>query len=157
MNKWDSRFLHMASLVASFSKDPSTKCGAVIVRPDLTICSTGFNGFPQRLKDHDHLLKDREQKYQRVVHAEMNALLFAREPVAGYTMYTWPAGFGPTCERCAAHVIQAGIGRVVGVQAHTDFGSRWEASCRTALAMYEEANVGVTMIQRAELDWLVGS
>ena len=29
-NKWSHRFLDMAALVASWSKDPSTKCGAVI-------------------------------------------------------------------------------------------------------------------------------
>src|SRR4051812_43949974 len=100
--KWDRRFLQMARLVASWSKDPSTKCGAVIVRPDKTVASVGFNGFPKGTNDDDELYADRETKYSRVVHAEQNALIFAREPLDGYTMYTWPQGFGPTCDRCAA-------------------------------------------------------
>ena len=31
MDKWDKRFMSLASLVASWSKDPSTGCGSVIV------------------------------------------------------------------------------------------------------------------------------
>ena len=43
-NKWETRFLEMARLVSGWSKDPSTKVGAVIVRPDKTIASVGYNG-----------------------------------------------------------------------------------------------------------------
>lgn len=140
-SKWDHRFLEMAALVASWSKDPSTKCGAVIVRPDKTVCSVGFNGFASRLSDDPAVYANREKKYQRVVHAELNALLFAREPVVGYTMYTWPPGYGATCDRCAAHVIQAGITRVVHVCRGGDFPSRWKEACEEANAMYHEAGV----------------
>lgn len=146
--KWDRRFLDMAALVSSWSKDPSTKCGAVIVRPDKSICSTGYNGFPKQLRDDPAILANREKKYQRVVHAELNALLFAREPVVGYTMYTWPPGYGPTCDRCAAHVIQAGIARVVHVRKGGDFPTRWREACEEGVAMYAEA--GVELVQYDE-------
>lgn len=36
MDKWDQRFLELAKVVSTWSKDPSTKTGAVIVRPDKT-------------------------------------------------------------------------------------------------------------------------
>jgi deoxycytidylate deaminase len=37
-----------------WSKDPSTKVGAVIVRPDLTVASIGYNGFPRGMSDDPH-------------------------------------------------------------------------------------------------------
>ena len=43
--KWDRRFMDMARLVASWSKDPSSQVGAVITRGKFVI-SVGFNGFP---------------------------------------------------------------------------------------------------------------
>ena len=36
-SNWDLWFLDMAEFVATKSKDPSTKCGAVITRPDMPI------------------------------------------------------------------------------------------------------------------------
>mgnify|MGYP002128816433 CR=1 FL=1 len=80
MSKWDARFIALASLVASWSKDPSTQVGAVIVDQDKRIVSTGFNGFPQGVNDAP---VDREVKLLRTIHAEDNALLFARRNVAG--------------------------------------------------------------------------
>ena len=100
----------MAEHVSKWSRDPSTKCGAVIVRPDKSLASTGFNGFPRGMDDDEELYDNREVKYDRVIHAELNAILSAHEPVRGYTLYVWPL---PTCSRCAVHVIQSGISRVV--------------------------------------------
>ena len=34
--KWHGRFLDLAALISTWSKDPSTKVGAVIVRPDFS-------------------------------------------------------------------------------------------------------------------------
>jgi dCMP deaminase len=142
--KWDRRFIDMAKLVASWSKDPSTKCGAVVVRPDRTVATVGFNGFPKGVSDADELYADRETKYSRVVHAEQNALLHTgNERLTGFTMYTWPPGFGPTCDRCAAHVIQAGIKHVVHVKNDSDFASRWAEPAQRGLQLYSEAGVEI--------------
>ena len=53
ISKWEKRFYQMAELVASWSKDPSTKVGCVVVGPDREIRSTGFNGLPRGIKDSD--------------------------------------------------------------------------------------------------------
>lgn len=143
MTDWDQRFLAVAELVSTWSKDPSTKCGAVIVRPDRTIVSTGFNGFPKGCSDHPWLYEHRETKYSRVVHAEVNAVLHAREPLAGYTIYTWPPGYGPSCDRCTAAIIQSGITRVVHRFDDSDFALRWKAASERGLQMYCEAGVEV--------------
>ena len=52
LNKWDKRFLEMAKLVASWSKDPSTQVGAVAVR-NRTVIAQGYNGFPRGVDDHE--------------------------------------------------------------------------------------------------------
>ena len=140
MADWDRRFLDLAALVASWSKDPSTQCGAVIVRPDKTIASVGFNGFPRSLSDADELYADRDLKYARVIHAEVNAVLNAYERLHGCTLYSWPPGFGPTCDRCATVVIQVGITRVVYQRdLAKEWTSRWAEPGRRALEMYAEA------------------
>lgn len=144
--KWDIRFLQLARQVSSWSRDPSTKCGSVIVRTDKSVASLGFNGFPKGCADDEAMYADRELKLERVVHAELNALLLAKEPVAGYTLYTWPPGFGPSCARCTAHIIQAGICRVVHVRDESHFGSRWRESAQRGLDMYSEAGVVVDYI-----------
>lgn len=107
--KWGSRFLGLAEYIAQWSKDPSTKVGAVIA-DGKRIVSVGFNGLPQGLADKAERLADRDIKYEMTIHAEINAILFAERSVAGCTVYTWP--FGP-CPRCAGVLIQSGVRKVV--------------------------------------------
>lgn len=140
--KWDRRFLKIAEEVSQWSKDPSTKCGAVIVRPDKTIASTGYNGFPQRCDDSEEIYADRELKYSRVVHSELNAIIFSREPLNGYTIYI----NRPFCDRCAAHIIQSGINRIVYVEDTSEFASRWKESTDRALQVCSEAGVEVVSL-----------
>lgn len=110
-DKWDLRFLEMAELVSTWSKDPSTKCGAVLVRPDKTVASIGYNGFPRAMDDDEKIYLDRDEKLRRVIHAELNALFNSRDHDHNrYTMYTHP---GMSCDRCAVHLIQNGITTVV--------------------------------------------
>lgn len=118
--KWDTRFLKLAGEVAEWSKDPSTKVGAVIYRPDLTIVSLGFNGFPRGVDDDPALYADRSIKYERVIHAELNAILTARGELGreypGITGHRGGHSIATTlfpCSRCAGAIIQAGLSRVV--------------------------------------------
>lgn len=138
---WDEYFVGIAESASKRSKDPSTQCGAVIVRPDNTIAATGYNGFPRKIFDNPEFLRNREEKYPRTIHAEMNAILTAKEPLEGYTMYVWPF---LTCERCAVHVIQAGIVRVVAPAPTMDAVGRWGHSFNLARNLYQEAGIGVT-------------
>jgi dCMP deaminase len=128
----------MSALVASWSKDPSTQTGAVIVRPDKTVASVGFNGFPQSVVDDPEILNNREEKYRRIVHCEMNAVLFSREPLKGFTLYTFPF---ISCERCAVHMIQAGISRAVSYTCPPDKLERWKDSLNNTKSLFKEAGV----------------
>jgi len=139
--KWDLRFLALAEHVASWSKDPSTQVGAVIVRPDRTIASLGYNGFPRWIADTDERLNDRETKYKLMVHCEMNAIISAREPLKGYTLYVHPF---MTCARCAVHIAQAGISRVVAPVMPQDKSERWADAFRDAEGIYGECKIEFT-------------
>lgn len=137
---WDHRFLELAKLVGSWSKDPSTQVGAVIVDDNKRVVSIGFNGFPKGVKDSEARLVDRDEKYAIIVHAEANALMFANVSVEGCTLYTWP--FQP-CSRCAGLIIQSGINRVVSVVQNEE---RWKKNFDIAKKLFQEANVSMELI-----------
>lgn len=135
LTKWDERFIELAKLVGSWSKDPSTQVGAVIVDDDKRIVSIGFNGFPKGVKDSQKRLVDRDEKYAIIVHAEANALMFANRSVEGCTLYTWP--FQP-CSKCAGLIIQSGIKRVVSV-VHDD--KRWKKNFEISQKLFTESGI----------------
>jgi len=137
--KWDERYINLAKHIADWSKDPSTKVGAVIVDDKGRIVSLGFNGFPQKISDNDRL-NDRDEKYNVIVHAEANAILFANKDLSGYTIYTYP--FQP-CSRCAGLIIQSGIKRVVTIKNNN---SRWQKDFSTSAQMLIEAGVNIDYV-----------
>lgn len=138
--EWDLRFLRVALEVATWSKDPSTKVGAVIVRPDRRIVSTGYNGFPRGVLDDPAHLADRPTKYARTVHAELNAILQAREQLGGCEIFCT----FPPCSGCTGAIIQSGITHVVCIAPEGD-NTRWEETWAYAAAMRKEAKVSTWM------------
>jgi dCMP deaminase len=141
--EWDVFYLNMARYVATKSKDPSTQTGAVIIRPDGSPASFGFNGFPRGMNDSPELYANRDVKYSRTVHCEMNAMIFAREDLKGATLYTWPFA---SCDRCAVHMIQAGVKRFVFPSIPPDKAARWAASMQTAADYMREAGCEVVEV-----------
>lgn len=135
MSNWDQRFIEAAALVALWSKDPSTKVGAIITDHKHRILGTGYNGFPRGIKDLAPRYYDREKKYQMVVHAEINAILNAARSVDNATLY---CTFFP-CPRCAAVIIQAGIRRIVTVPNASD--DRYKEQRQLSEEMFREAGV----------------
>lgn len=114
--KWDARFLEIAHVISTWSKDKSTKVGCVIVDAGNRIIATGYNGLPRRLDDDPEEFPERHdrerQKYAFYEHGERNALYQAAAlgtAVAGCTMYITMS----PCADCARGIIQSGISRVV--------------------------------------------
>jgi len=134
LQNWDKRFLSLAEFISSWSKDPSTKVGAIIVDQKNRIVSMGFNGFPTGIQD-DNRLSDREEKYKIIVHGEMNAILFANKSLENCTLYTFP--FMP-CPKCAAMIIQTGITKVIS---YTNQNDRWEADFKVSRNLFQEAGI----------------
>ena len=141
MDKWQKRFFDLAQLVATWSKDPSSQVGAVIVDDKKRIVSVGFNGLPIGVEDTEERLNKRELKYELSVHAEANAILTAPKSVVGCTIYVYP--YLP-CSRCAGAIIQSGIKRVVVED--KPIPDRWLENFNLATAILEEAGVAVDII-----------
>jgi dCMP deaminase len=118
LSKWDYRFLQLVQLISTWSKDPNTKVGAAIVDQYNRIISTGYNGFPRHLPD---VYKDREHKLAYTIHAENNAILFAKTDLTNTTLYCTH----PCCTHCSSLIIQTGISRVVIPTATPEFIERW--------------------------------
>jgi dCMP deaminase len=141
---WDNRFLGLARHVAQWSKDPSTKCGTVIVDANRIVVGIGYNGFPRGVNDSPARYADRDTKYKFVVHAEANALMNSNGSVRGCTAYVWPV---PPCAECTKLLIQSGISRVVSLAPHSKFYERWEDSITAASEMLAEAGVDDVWIE----------
>lgn len=143
-DKWDVRFLKLARHIAGWSKDPSTKVGAVLVDDKNRVRGMGYNGFPRRVDDNPILyLPDangsKQQKYERVVHAELNAILEAKN-CEGLVLYTTMF----TCNECAKAVIQSGVNEVISPKPNND---GWDRAHKVAHEMYIQAGVRVRFIE----------
>lgn len=127
---WDRFYLGMSQYVSTASKDPSTKTGAVIVAADNSVISVGYNGFPKGMPDDDSLYENRDEKYSRIVHCEVNALIFSGRSIPeGSTLYTYPF---LSCDRCIVQMLQAGLRRFVAPVATAEQNARWgEAFAKT--------------------------
>lgn len=143
MTQWDRRFLALAAHVATWSKDPSTQTGAVIVDAERRIVSVGYNGFARGVDDSPERYADRETKYRFIVHCERNAMLFARRDMRGCTLYTYPL---LSCSVCAGMVIQTGIRRCVAPRLTGDLRTRWLDEVNAAEQMFREAGVEVCYV-----------
>jgi dCMP deaminase len=140
MSNWDVWYMDLARTVASKSKDPSTKVGAVIVRANenkLAGSSIGYNGFPQGIADTHERLNNRPMKYSLTIHAEMNALLSSREDLRDCTIYTTLM----PCAHCFIHIIQVGIKRCVFPEPTEAEEQRWGESFAKVRALADEAGV----------------
>lgn len=146
-DKWDRRFLRLAEHIAGWSQDPSTKTGAVIVDEHNRVVSTGYNGFPKSMPDYPEWYFNRDEKYSRIVHCEMNAILFAHRDLSGFTLYTWPL---LSCDRCFVFVAQAGIRRCVA-PVLTDPGliERWGPQMTKVRGYAQEMSIEMVEIRLA--------
>ena len=143
VNKWFKRYMGLAEQVSTWSKDPNTKVGAVIVGSKGQILTQGYNGFPRRIKDTDKRLEDRDTKLKYVVHAEMNAIFnatYSGVSLDGATLYVYGL---PICSECAKGIIQVGIKKVVIQMETISLRPHWEESWLLSASMFREAGVQI--------------
>lgn len=144
MDKWDSRFMQLADLVATWSScyQENRHIGAVIVK-DKRIITTGYNGAASGIES----CTDRNECIRRTlniasgtrheicyaIHAEQNAIIQAAKlgiSVEGATLYCTHQ----PCVICAKMIINSGIKRVVFKEGYPDDFS---------LTMFDKANVTI--------------
>lgn len=150
--KWDLRFLELAEHVSGWSRDPSTKVGAVVTQ-DKDVVGLGYNGFAKGVDDSEERYNDRDMKYKLVVHAEVNALIMAgKEAAKGATLYVWPSfSIPPVCHDCCKTAIQYGIKEIVGylpTPEDVERAKRWQESIDLSRMMCDEVGIVYRGIQK---------
>jgi dCMP deaminase len=138
-SKWDKKYIELADHISTWSKDPSTKIGAVAVSSKGQVLATGYNGFPRGIEDSEERLNDRTLKYKYIVHAEKNVIYNATYngvSLDGATVYV--SGL-PCCNQCALGLIQVGVTRVI--MRGDPENPRWKESWEMTKELFNEANV----------------
>lgn len=124
---WDLYFLGIAEQVSLRSPDPNTKHGCVLVDSGRRVLSTGYNG-PVSGLPHELIRFERPDKYDWFIHAEDNAVAFARCDLRGSTAYIT----GAPCVACFRRLLQVGVQRIVqGSRDSACISDREHEACQT--------------------------
>jgi dCMP deaminase len=143
--EWSTYWTEMAHLVATRSKDRSTKVGCVIVGPGNEVVSTGYNGFPRGCDDNRQDWHERPKKYAVTVHAEMNAICNTARVGSSLIGCTAYVTLFP-CSDCTKHLIQAGVTEIVVVGTKPDNTERFEESWAISREISQETGVPIRTI-----------
>lgn len=118
---WDLYFLRLALTVSERADCTRRQVGAVLVDSDRRVIGTGYNGSPagepsclagacpRGQASYSEVPKDSNYDTCIAIHAEANALLYARTSCKGATAYITD----PPCPSCYKLLMGAGIERVV--------------------------------------------
>ena len=105
----DEKYMGAAFMEASFSKDPNTQIGAVIVTLHNVPLGRGYNGPPPQYNDSD-MDWSRPAKYKNIIHAEINAIKHSDpNKLSGATIYVT----SKPCACCMLAIVTAGITKVI--------------------------------------------
>ena len=107
-----------------------------------------FAGFAAGVEDKPERLSDRNCKLNLTIHAEENAMIFAKRDLTDCTVFVTH----PPCPRCASKLIQEEVKRVVYIAPSDDFLSRWADDLALSSEMYREAGIEVTVYEIAQID-----
>ena len=143
---WNERFMTLAEHISTWSKDPSRKIGAVIVDKNNRVISTGFNGFARGIKDTSTRLNDKETKRALMLHAEENAILYAKQDLTDCKIYI--AGYCG-CIHCASLIIQSGIKEVYykNTDKNKTVSEFWKENFKLSTKLLKEAKVKLKEIK----------
>ncbi len=145
---WDRRWLDLAALIGSWSKDRSRGVGCVFVGSANQILSTGYNGLPRGLDDNVEQRHERPEKYDWTEHAERNAIFNAARtgtPLQGSVVY---ASLFP-CVACARAIIQVGARTLVAPTPNLD-DERWGREFEVSVLMLNEAGVTTRLLEETQ-------
>lgn len=107
---WNDYFILLAHVVSLRSPDPATKHGSVLCDKNHKILGMGYNGYPRGCIDQE-LPKGRPDKYDWIIHSEINCILNSNIPssAAHCTLYVT----GHPCISCLKTIAQTGIKKIV--------------------------------------------
>lgn len=139
MNKSEI-IIEIVEKVSQFSKDPSTKVGALAIDDNFRVLSIGYNGLPSKYPDNYEELS-REKKLAITIHAEINCILNAAKngvSLKDSTMYISE----PCCSNCAAAMVNAGIKKVV-FPSNYSLSKAWLESIDLAKQVFKTCKVEI--------------
>ncbi len=139
--KWHERFLKLAKFVSTWSKDPSSQVGAVIVDQSKRIVGLGYNGLARGIDNEEEILNNRDLKIEQIIHGEINAILNSNKSCRNCILYVWP--FMP-CSRCASIIVQSDIVEVIAPFSDNE---RWTKSFKLARKIFKTANVRLDEVE----------
>jgi len=142
MTDWIVRWFELAEHISTWSKDPRTKVGAVLVGADRREIAVGFNGFPRGVEDTEERLNNRSVKNALTQHAERNVLDNARFDAKGGTLVVT---FAP-CHECAKSIIAKGVARVICPPSSQD--PKWLESFALSSELFDEAGVELLIFSK---------
>ena len=114
---WKETFIDVAKVISKRSKDPHTKVGAVLVKNNCII-GTGYNGDPRNFRYEFNW--NTSEKYDYVIHAEMNALANACYNGCQVKDSEIYLTLSP-CNKCILQLIQFGVKKVYYLTEYKDF------------------------------------
>lgn len=148
MISWNNKYIQLAREISTWSKDPSTKVGAIAIGKKGQVLAQGYNGFPRGIADTRKRYENRELKYKYVVHAEMNCIYNATyngSSLDGARLYVWGL---PVCSECAKGIIQVGISEVFWSCNNSEIPEKWQESLKITKILLDEAGVNIVNINR---------
>lgn len=146
---------HIAEL---FSKDTSTKVGALFIYPDtMQILSMGYNGMPRGVDEKDSSRWTRPNKYKFVEHAERNAMYNSAQSGTSLRDAICVSSLFP-CADCARGIIQSGCKMVISLhfadsvdEKDPDRIKRWHPDWKVSLEMLKESGIKIMLLRNNEL------
>lgn len=145
--------MEQAYWVALDSPDPSTQNGAVLLGWDKYLgeyytIGAGCNDFPKGVNVEYWYAENKQDKYNRVVHAEVAAILDAAKngmsTIDSVLVCPWAA-----CSNCAKHIAAAGVSTLIRHKysnSGVTTGSHWYADCQIGDDIMKEAGVSIIEI-----------
>lgn len=140
-SSWDKKFIDLSKFTAGWSKDKSTKVGAITVNENNSVLTVGYNGFPRGVDDSVESRFERPDKYFYTEHAERNCIYNAAYEGIALKDSTIYVTLFP-CDACARGIIQCGIKKVFAPKPDFDHHKYGESFVKS-LEMLTEANVQI--------------
>jgi dCMP deaminase len=114
-------FMQLAEVIKTRSPDPKTQVGAVLVDHLDRVVGTGYNGPPAGFPDSLLSWGERnEALYNRIVHAEMNAILYSG---ARYDHDSKLYCTMSPCKDCIKLIAAAGIKKIFFKEWYKDYAT----------------------------------
>lgn len=143
---WSHEFFGLAYQAAMRSKDPSTQCGACIVKDNRPI-GVGYNGLIRGMRDSVERW-EKEEKKKYVIHAEINAIANSNTfDFNNSEIFIWTSNkkISLPCDGCARLIVQFGIKKVNvldhQIELTKEEKERWKPDLTLELFSYGEVEL----------------